>query len=182
MEINNKKLMILFCLVFISIEVSSNDKLKKIEHALKISDTQNDKFEDKQSYSKNLLDIEISYDEIYIRINKKSFEIKSFNNQAGPNTKTLILQEDEFVNINGAGKKERLFNGSIIIKFIQNPNLNDFAINNDISFVGDMSELNRGVFKINNLYEFKDKIKILQQNNNIVSIELNELVLDQIPY
>ena len=92
------------------------------------------------------------------------------------------MQEDEFVNINGAGKKERLFNGSIIIKFIQNPNLNDFAINNDISLVGDISELNSGVFKINNLYEFKDKIKILQQNNNIVSIELNELVLDQIPY
>tara|TARA_B100000787_G_C16096995_1_gene251648 strand:- start:102 stop:647 length:546 start_codon:yes stop_codon:yes gene_type:complete len=181
MEINNIKLIILSCLVFISIEVSSN-KIEKIEHALKIPDTQNDKFEDKRSNSKNLLDIEILYNDIFIRKNKKSFEVKSFNDQAGQNTKTLILQEDEFVNIKGADKKERLFNGSIIIKFIENPNLNDFAINNDISFVGDLSELNRGVFKINNLYEFKDKIKILQQNNNIVSIELNELVLDQIPY
>lgn len=94
---------------------------------------------------------------------------------------SLVLGPDEYVYLKGHDNKMKLFNGSIIIKFNQLPDFNDFAIANEMSFVADLSDISRGIFKINNLYELEEKIKNLKLDNNILAIELDAIDLSTEP-
>ena len=175
------KLKIVLCiLILTSIEVSA-EKSKILEHKL-ISDEFSERKTMKYQPNQPLIGVEILLNKIYKSKDKILIEVKDYNPEAdqGPQ-KILSLESDEFVYIKGADNIKRLFNGSIIIKFNQLPNFNNFAIANEMSFVADLSDISRGIFKINNLYELEEKIKNLKLDNNILAIELDTIDLSTEP-
>ena len=102
---------------------------------------------------------------------------KELNSISLESEKQLVLDKNEYIKIKGVDNREKLFNGSIIIEFKTLPSFNFFALGNDLLFVSDLSDINRGVFKIQNLNGLQEKINNLQKDVNILSIELD--VLDQ---
>ena len=93
----------------------------------------------------------------------------------GKSNDYFSLKNNEYVEVKGIDNRTKLFNGSIIIKFILVPDLNHFALSNGILFVSDLSDINRGVFKISNLYQVEAKISQLKLDDNVLSIELDTI-------
>ena len=122
--------------------------------------------------------VEVFYDRVFRSKNKLLTEvIKNDFESMQTLQSSLVLGPDEYVYLKGYDNKRKLFNGSIIIKFNQLPDFNNFAIANEMSFVADLSDISRGIFKINNLYELEEKIKNLKLDNNILAIELDTIDL-----
>lgn len=135
-------------------------------------------FKTNQTNIKNpLKEISITYDKIFQLkrpLDQESLTITTrTSNLISKNI--LTLKENEFLEIKTSDKRLKLFNGSIIIKFDQIPDLNVFALNNDVELVSDLSDLKRGIFKIKNLLELERKINIFNENENIIGIELDTL-------
>lgn len=84
----------------------------------------------------------------------------------------FVLAKNEFVQIQGADGIKKLFNGSIIIKFQSVPDLQNYAINNELELVSDLRNIQRGVFKINNLYELQSIIDDIESDVNVLEVEL----------
>jgi hypothetical protein len=124
-----------------------------------------------------LKEISITYDQIYQLKRPLDQESLTISSRASnlPSKNILTLKENEFLEIKTSDKRLKLFNGSIIIKFDQIPDLNVFALNNDVELVSDLSDLKRGIFKIKNLLELERKINIFNENENIIGIELDTL-------
>ena len=175
-----EKKIVLLTLILISINITA-ENLDIIEHNL-ISN-QEVIIEKELLNSQPLQGVEILYSKVFKNKNKILTEIKNDNFQdLQANQKAFFLKSDEFVFIKDVDNSRKLFNGSIIIKFNQLPDFNNFAIANEIIFVADLSDINRGVFKINNLYELEEVIKNLQLDNNILDIELDTIDLRIEPY
>ena len=87
----------------------------------------------------------------------------------------LIIQPGEYIQIKGIDNRLLLFNGSFLIKFNTFPNLQNFAISNELEFVSNLSDINVGVFKINNLSELQLKIDSIKEDDNVISIQLNTI-------
>ena len=135
-------------------------------------------FKTNQTNIKNpLKEISITYDKIFQLkrpLDQESLTITSrTSNLISKNI--LTLKENEFLEIKTSDKRLKLFNGSIIIKFDQIPDLNLFALNNDVELVSDLSDLKRGIFKIKNILELESKINSFNENENITGIELDTL-------
>lgn len=101
------------------------------------------------------------------------FELQS--SVEGKSNDYFSLKNNEYVQVKGIDNRTKLFNGSIIIQFILVPDLNYFALSNGILFVSDLSDINRGVFKISNLYQVEAKISQLKLDDNVLSIELDTI-------
>ena len=84
----------------------------------------------------------------------------------------FVLESGQFIQIK-KHNKELLFDGSFFIYFKQTPNLSDFAIANGITFVTDLSDINVGLFKVNNLNDLQKRFDELKNDNNILSMELS---------
>ena len=67
----------------------------------------------------------------------------------------LYLKPDEYIQIIDKGSIELLSNGSFFVKFLEIPNLKDFATLHQLTFVRDLSDINIGVFKVKNMYELE---------------------------
>ena len=91
--------------------------------------------------------------------------------------KQLFLNDNEYIKVKGIDKREKLFDGSIIVEFQSLPNFDTFALENNLVFISDLSDINRGVFKVRNIYNVKDKISDLGSSSNILSIDLD--LIDQ---
>ena len=92
------------------------------------------------------------------------------------NLRTLRLQPDQYIKVKGLDKREKLFNGSIIVKFKSPEDLQAFSLRNDMALVKNLSDIGRGVFKIDDIYNFNEKLDQLKSNNpNIERIELNTI-------
>lgn len=102
---------------------------------------------------------------INIQNDKTQLSNQSFN-------ETYTLNEGEFVLVQGIDKIDMLFDGSIIVKFESMPNLANYAISNDIQFITDLSAINRGIFKIQNLYDLQTVINRIKLDENVKEIEL----------
>ena len=87
----------------------------------------------------------------------------------------LYLGANEFIEIKGVDNRQKLFNGSLIVKFTEVPDLLQFAENRGLIFVADLSDISRGVFRVSNLYELKQRISELELDQNIISIELDTI-------
>ena len=87
----------------------------------------------------------------------------------------LIIQPGEYIQIKGIDNRLLLFDGSILIKFNTFPNLENFSISNELEFVSNLSDINVGVFKINNLSELQLKIDSIKEDDNVLSIHLNTI-------
>ena len=102
---------------------------------------------------------------INIQNDKTQLSNQSFN-------ETYTLNEGEFVRVQGIDKIDMLFDGSIIVKFESMPNLANYAITNNIQFIADLSAINRGIFKIQNLYDLQTVINKIKLDENVKEIEL----------
>ena len=108
------------------------------------------------------------------QLNELSVGYKSQpNNLSLGSKKQLFLDDNEFIKVTGVDNNKKLFDGSIIIEFNVLPNFDGFALENGLVFISDLSDINRGVFKIKNLYDLQDKINILEKSSNILSIDLD---------
>ena len=113
------------------------------------------------SYKNNLL-TEIS--------NSEGIDLARSNN----NNRTLKLAPGEFIKVKGIDGREKLFNGSIIIKFKEPEDLQSFSLTNEIVLIKNLPNINRGVFKVDNIFNFNKKLNQLKIDNpNIELIELN---------
>ena len=89
--------------------------------------------------------------------------------------KILILNPNQYIRLQGVDNRYKLFNGSLIVKFEYIPDLELYAINNGLIFEGSLSDINRGIFKVSNLYDIDSKLQILNNDPNVLSIEFNTL-------
>ena len=70
---------------------------------------------------------------------------------------------------------KKLFQGDFLVKFSNLPDFEVFAFNNNIIFVSDLSDIQRGVFKTDNLFNLEEVLTNLLEDPNIINIELNAL-------
>ena len=169
----------IFIFLFGASNLYSND-LEEIEINF-VSDSK------KYSDNKNITvldDLEINYDNIQVLnytngqfTEPQKLDIRQPNQQGSRYEKQLLLKDNEFIKVKGVDKREKLFNGSIIVEFKTLPNFDIFALENNLVFISDLSDINRGVFKIGNIYNIKDKISELGGSSNILSIDLD--LIDQ---
>lgn len=104
------------------------------------------------------------------RVNKLN---KKLTNQNVDNE--LTLQPGEYIQIKGIDNRILLFDGSFLIKFNTFPNLQNFAISNELEFVSNLSDISVGVFKVKNISELQFKIDSIKDDDNIISIQLNTI-------
>jgi hypothetical protein len=122
--------------------------------------------------------VNISVKKIFSYQNNVPMEIRDrsgvrADNLSQDNNKKLSLGPNEFVEVIGIDKSRKFFNGSIIVKFNQVPDLYWFASQNNLQFVSDLSDINRGVFKIGNIYDLEEIIRNLQNKVEVQSVELD---------
>ena len=177
-----------FCLIlFLSIDIfSSNDKNHKYklinnypamevkENNLKHNLTPKNnlenlnKIEEKRFYKQYELDLNKVY-----RHDGRFFQLINKNNEANPEPKVYKLDKDEYVLLKGNDKKIRYFNGSIIIKFNQMPDLYNFALLNNLTLSSNLSDINSAVFRVENILLLDTVIKDIKLDKNIINIELS---------
>ena len=87
----------------------------------------------------------------------------------------LFLQPGEYIKIIDKGSIELLSNGSFFVKFIETPNLKDFATLHQLTFVRDLSDINIGVFKVKNIYDLELKLELLKEDTNVISLDLDTI-------
>jgi len=87
----------------------------------------------------------------------------------------LYLKPYEYIQIIDKGSIELLSNGSFFVKFLEIPNLKDFATLHQLTFVRDLSDINIGVFKVQNMYELESKLELLKEDANVISLDLDTI-------
>ena len=87
----------------------------------------------------------------------------------------LFLQPGEYIKIIDKGSIELLSNGSFFVKFLETPNLKDFATLHQLTFVRDLSDINIGVFKVKNIYDLELKLELLKEDINVISLDLDTI-------
>lgn len=187
MEIKNQN-RLFFCLIlFLSIDIfSSNDKNHKsklidnnnasevkennLKHnSIKKNNSKNlNKTEEKRFYKYYELDL----DKVY-RHDGKSFQLINKNNEEIHKAKVYKLHTDEYVAVKSIDNKLRLFNGSIIIKFNQMPDLDNFALLNNLTLVSNLSDVNSAVFRVQNIFLLDTIIRDIKLDKNIINVELS---------
>ena len=92
------------------------------------------------------------------------------------NVRTLRLEPDQYIKVKGLDGREKLFNGSIIVKFKSPEDLQAFSLRNEMVLLNNLPDIGRGVFKIDDIYNFNEKLDQLKSNNpNIERVELNTI-------
>lgn len=87
----------------------------------------------------------------------------------------MFLQPGEYIKIIDKGSIELLSNGSFFVKFLETPNLKDFATLHQLTFVRDLSDINIGVFKVKNIYDLELKLELLKEDTNVISLDLDTI-------
>jgi len=96
---------------------------------------------------------------------------KSSKNQLN----SIKLLSDQYIEIIGLDKKRKLFNGALIVKFDNNLDLYNYAESNDLILVKNLSDINTGVFQVKNILDIEIIINKLQEDENILSIDLDTI-------
>lgn len=104
------------------------------------------------------------------KVNKFNKELanKNLNNE-------LILQPGEYIRIKGIDNRLLLFDGSLLIKFDTFPDLQNFALSNELELVSNLSDISVGVFKVKNISALQSKVDFIKENDNVLSITLNTI-------
>tara|TARA_B100000989_G_C19512658_1_gene459930 strand:+ start:1544 stop:2083 length:540 start_codon:yes stop_codon:yes gene_type:complete len=169
-KFNHKKLKILFCLlfgIFCSFELLSNTNENKNSVKLEINSTKNDLSNLESDIKNPLKNITFDFTKIVDKENKQIMNSTRVDNS--------ILNDGEFIQIKGIDKRLLLFNGTFIVEFKNIPNMMFFADANLIEFVDNLSDINKGVFKVKNLNDLELTMNSLKSDMNIISIELNTI-------
>ena len=87
----------------------------------------------------------------------------------------IKLLSNQYIEIIGLDKKRKLFNGALIVKFDNNLDLYDYAKSNDLTLIRNLSDINTGVFQVKNILDIEIIINNLQEDENILSINLDTI-------
>lgn len=169
-KFNNKELKLLFCLLFgilYSLELLSNTNESKDSEKLQINSTKNDLSNLESDIKNPLKNITFDFTKIVDKTNKQIMYSTRVDNS--------ILNDGEFIQIKGSDKRLLLFNGTFIVEFKNTPNMMFFADANFIELVDNLSDINKGVFKVKNLNDLELTMNSLKNDMNIISIELNTI-------
>ena len=137
------------------------------ELARLIPDSKTKPIESIEDFTDPLKGVSFNFDKRVNKLNKKLTN-QNVNNE-------LILQPGEYIQIKGIDNRILLFDGSFLIKFNTFPNLQNFAISNELEFVSNLSDISVGVFKVKNISELQLKIDSIKDDDNIISIQLNTI-------
>ena len=173
---NRNGSIILLACIFVSSSGYAND-LEEIEVNFLPSEDSEKNSADKSAVDP-LKGLVISYNKIFYYQNNVSTEIKNksviqSDSLLENKDKNLSLGPNEFVEMTGIDQRRKLFNGAIIVEFEQVPDLNWFASKNNVRFISDLSDIKRGVFRIDNLHDVEGIIRSLESNSNVRSVELD---------
>ena len=162
MEINFKKLTLnIFAGIFLTLSISAQTNIK-------------------QAAIKDGSQITFLYSTVYFYKNNLLSEIDISQNidlsGSDSNVRTLRLEPDQYIKVKGLDGREKLFNGSIIVKFKNPEDLQAFSLRNEMVLLDNLPDIGRGVFKIGDIYNFNERLDQLKSNNpNIERIELNTI-------
>ena len=162
MEINFKKLTLnIFAGIFLTLSISAQTNIK-------------------QAAIKDRSQITFLYSTVYFYKNNLLSEIDISQNidlsGSDSNVRTLRLEPDQYIKVKGLDGREKLFNGSIIVKFKNAEDLQAFSLRNEMVLLNNLPDIGRGVFKIGDIYNFNERLDQLKSNNpNIERIELNTI-------
>ena len=162
MEINFKKLTLnIFAGIFLTLSISAQTNIK-------------------QAAIKDGSQITFLYSTVYFYKNNLLSEIDISQNidlsGSDTNIRTLRLEPDQYIKVKGLDGREKLFNGSIIVKFKNPEDLQAFSLRNEMVLLNNLPDIGRGVFKIGDIYNFNERLDQLKSNNpNIERIELNTI-------
>ena len=173
---NRNGSIILLACIFVSSSGYAND-LEEIEVNFLPSEDSEKNSADKSAVDP-LKGLVISYNKIFYYQNNVSTEIQNKSVMQSDSLlenkdKNLSLGPNEFVEMTGIDQRRKLFNGAIIVEFEQVPDLNWFASQNNVRFISDLSDIKRGVFRIDNLHDIEGIIRSLESNSNVRSVELD---------
>jgi hypothetical protein len=85
------------------------------------------------------------------------------------------LNKNEYFLIQTKDNQKLIYDGSLLIKFIDIPNFQDYAAMNDLIFIKDLSDINTAIFKVYNFLDLKIIIDNLKSDSDVKSIELNTI-------
>ena len=165
MEINFKeltsRLFISLFLIFLTLSISAQANIK-------------------QAVIKDGSKITFLYSTVYLYKDNLLSEIDISQNidlsGSDSNVRTLRLEPDQYIKVKGLDGREKLFNGSIIVKFKSSEDLEAFSLRNEMVLLNNLPDIGRGVFKIDDIYNFNEKLDQLKSNNpNIERVELNTI-------
>ena len=162
MEINFKKLTLnIFAVIFLTFSISIQANIK-------------------QAVIKDGSQITFLYSTVYLYKDNLLSEIDISQNidlsGSDSNVRTLRLEPDQYIKVKGLDGREKLFNGSIIVKFKSSEDLEAFSLRNEVVLLNNLPDIGRGVFKIDDIYNFNEKLDQLKSNNpNIERVELNTI-------
>ena len=165
MEINFKeltsRLFISLFLIFLTLSISAQANIK-------------------QAVIKDGSQITFLYSTVYLYKDNLLSEIDISQNidlsGSDSNVRTLRLEPDQYIKVKGLDGREKLFNGSIIVKFKSSEDLEAFSLRNEVVLLNNLPDIGRGVFKIDDIYNFNEKLDQLKSNNpNIERVELNTI-------
>ena len=134
----------------------------------------------KQAVIKDGSQITFLYSTVYLYKDNLLTEIDISQNidlsGSDSNVRTLRLEPDQYIKVKGLDGREKLFNGSIIVKFKSSEDLEAFSLRNEMVLLNNLPDIGRGVFKIDDIYNFNEKLDQLKSNNsNIERVELNTI-------
>ena len=113
-----------------------------------------------------------NYSNIY-QLDTKSLKLVKKNITASAETKVTQLQKGEYISIKGIDNKLRFFNGSLIIKFNEMPDLESYALLNNLTYTSNLSDINSAVFKVQDISLLETTIRDIKLDENILNVELS---------
>lgn len=179
-NINNKKFIIVLALFSFLNEINAdlNESLKN-NFVRPLTATTNLNAPKRNDVLELVNEFNISYDNIVIleknRLVKLPDNIAMDKELTNKNNRVLLLGKKEYIQITEKDGSKKLFQGYFLIKFENLPDFEVFAFNNNIIFVSDLSDIKRGVFKIDNLFNLEEVLTNLLKDPNIINIELNTI-------
>ena len=179
-NINNKKFIIVLALFSFLNEINAdlNESLKN-NFVTPLTATTNLKAPKRDNVLELVNEFNISYNNIVILENKRLLKLPdniAMDRELNiKNDRVLSLGKEEYIQITEKDGSNKLFQGDFLIKFNNLPDFELFAFNNNIIFVSDLSDIQRGVFKTDNLFNLEEVLTNLLKDPNIINIELNTI-------
>ena len=159
--------------------ISANDEINIASKKLISVNTENKIFDKNLSTKDPLKDVLIDFNKIVYRSNNANFEKNiekvNFNSSKVELRNELILNKNEYFLIQTKDNQKLIYDGSLLIKFIDIPNFQDYAAMNDLIFIKDLSDINTAIFKVYNFLDLKIIIDNLKSDSDVKSIELNTI-------
>ena len=176
MEIRSIKYLI--ASVFFSFQIYGSDDLSNFKtfYVIEANQVATSRSIDNKNPLENVV---LDFGEIVSKSNEVVNTLDTFaSNLSGLNkndNRELFLQPGEYIRIKDRGSITLLSDGSFFVQFKEMPIFEEFALLNDVIFITDLSDINMGVFKVENIYELQSKLETLREDENILMLELNTI-------